>query len=284
MQALFGVFPSIQAKGTGAKMVLDMLIRMRREQGLGKQTVPAEIDSLIILDREVDLVTPMLTQMTYEGLIDELLGVANGYVELEPAVAGVDKAPPGRLIKHPLNSNDTLFADVRDLNFVPVANVLRQKAVQLQSTEESRHAAQSVSQIKDFVKKLGSLQTEKKALQVHINVAEEINKKTQAIDFNKRFQVEQALAAGEEANMCAEYIEEAALRQVELLKLLRLACLSSLTTNGMKTKNYEALKREVLQSYGFSALFTLQNLEKVGLLRRNGGPPGLCANGNWSAV
>ena len=45
-------------------MVLDMLVRMRREEGLDKITKPAEIDSLIILDREVDLVTPMMTQVS----------------------------------------------------------------------------------------------------------------------------------------------------------------------------------------------------------------------------
>lgn len=38
------------------------------------------IDSLIILDRHVDMVTPLLTQLTYEGLIDELIGIKNcGY-------------------------------------------------------------------------------------------------------------------------------------------------------------------------------------------------------------
>lgn len=34
-----------------------------------------KIDSLIILDRQVDMVTPLLTQLTYEGLIDELIGI-----------------------------------------------------------------------------------------------------------------------------------------------------------------------------------------------------------------
>jgi Sec1 family len=37
----------------------------------------ANIDSLIVLDRHVDLVTPMLTQLTYEGLIDECVGIRN---------------------------------------------------------------------------------------------------------------------------------------------------------------------------------------------------------------
>lgn len=40
----------------------------------------------------------------------------------------------------------------------------------------------------------------------------------------------------------------------------------------------------LLQSYGFPTLFTLSNLEKVGLFRRNGSPPGLCGNGNWNSA
>lgn len=36
-----------------------------------------KIDSLIILDRQVDMITPLLTQLTYEGLIDELIGIKN---------------------------------------------------------------------------------------------------------------------------------------------------------------------------------------------------------------
>ena len=59
----------------------------------------------------------MMTQMTYEGLIDEIFGISNTFVDLEPSVVGVENAPAGRKIKQPLNSNDTLFADVRDLNF-----------------------------------------------------------------------------------------------------------------------------------------------------------------------
>ncbi len=37
----------------------------------------SKIDSLIILDRRVDMITPFLTQLTYEGLVDELIGIKN---------------------------------------------------------------------------------------------------------------------------------------------------------------------------------------------------------------
>jgi hypothetical protein len=40
------------------------------------------IESLIIIDREVDFITPLLTQLTYEGLIDEKYGIKNSDIAL----------------------------------------------------------------------------------------------------------------------------------------------------------------------------------------------------------
>ena len=37
---------------------------------------------------QVDLVTPMCTQLTYEGLIDEVFGIKNGVVQLELGADG----------------------------------------------------------------------------------------------------------------------------------------------------------------------------------------------------
>jgi hypothetical protein len=42
-----------------------------------------EIDSLILIDRTTDLVTPLLTQMTYEGLVDEMFGITNSFIEID---------------------------------------------------------------------------------------------------------------------------------------------------------------------------------------------------------
>ena len=34
-----------------------------------------QIDAIILLDRSVDFMTPLCTQLTYEGLIDEVFGI-----------------------------------------------------------------------------------------------------------------------------------------------------------------------------------------------------------------
>ena len=57
-----------------------MMMRMRRElEGQEPQTTP-QIDNLLIIDRTVDLLTPLLSQLTYEGLIDEIFGINNSRV------------------------------------------------------------------------------------------------------------------------------------------------------------------------------------------------------------
>ena len=56
--------------------VIDMMLRMRRELGGREPQLTPQIDNLLIIDRNVDLLTPMLSQLTYEGLIDELFNIS----------------------------------------------------------------------------------------------------------------------------------------------------------------------------------------------------------------
>ncbi len=47
-------------------------------------------------------------------------------------------------------------------------------------------------------------------------------------------------------------------------KVMRLLCLQSLALGGIRTSKYEAIKRLLVQCYGFDQTFTLSNLEKAG--------------------
>ena len=50
-------------------------MRKKREAADSENQVSPQIDTLLLIDRNVDLLTPMFTQLTYEGLIDELYGI-----------------------------------------------------------------------------------------------------------------------------------------------------------------------------------------------------------------
>ena len=69
-----------------------------------------------------------------------------------------------------------------------------------------------------------------------------------------------------------DYIEDVLIEDCtersQFFRILRLLCLSSLTSNGISAKKFDHLRRLIVQTYGFEHLFTLMNLEKAGLVRR----------------
>lgn len=287
IQRLYGVIPNIKGKGACAKIVADMLFRMRRETDNEEPKSP-EIDTLILIDRQVDMVTPMCTQLTYEGLIDEVFTIHNGYVDLDaemigpPApVPGVPapkeppkRPPPGKKVKTALNSNTKLYAEVRDLSFSVLGPLLNKKAKHIDEYYKKRHEAQTVNELRDFVKRLPQFQSEHEALRLHTNIAEKILSITKEKNFHRRLEAEQSLLVGAGEELSSDYIEECINRKDPLPNVLRLLILQSLTNNGIKPKNLEFFKREIIQAYGYHTLFTLTNLEKLNLLKKQEGRSG----------
>ncbi|GAA0158477.1 membrane trafficking regulatory protein [Lithospermum erythrorhizon] len=259
-----GVIPNVRAKGKGSVRVADMVKRMQVKEpvNMANAGMP-EINTLILLDREVDMVTPMCTQLTYEGLVDELLGINNGALELDASIMGIQQE--GKKMKVPLNSTDKLFKEIRDLNFEVVVQVLRQKATSMkQDYTDMTTTNQSVSELKDFVKKLNSLPE----ITRHINLAQHLSTLTSKPSFLGRLDMEQTIVEAESFDICFEYIEEMIHKQEPLVKVLRLLILFSVTNSGLPKKNFDYLRRELLHSYGFEHMTTLNNLEKAGLFKK----------------
>eukprot|EP00163_Fabomonas_tropica_P032762 TRINITY_DN8359_c0_g1_i1.p1 TRINITY_DN8359_c0_g1~~TRINITY_DN8359_c0_g1_i1.p1 ORF type:complete len:600 (+),score=140.03 TRINITY_DN8359_c0_g1_i1:778-2577(+) len=273
LQALYGEIPNIKGKGSCSKAVRDMILRMQAERSNDGPPVASEIDTLILLDRDVDLFTPLCTQLTYEGLVDELFGISNSYVDLEPEVLGQSGV---KKVKTPLNSNDKLYSEIRDLNFSVLGPLLNKKATYISENYKERHQAQTVSQIRDFMKKLNTLQQEHNSLRIHTNIAEKISAFTRSMPFSTRIEAEQALLVGPDT--VNDTIEEAINKQEPLTRVLRMICLQSLTNNGIKSKYFDFLRREILQTYGYEKLFTLENLQRLGMFKRQD------SKGPWAAL
>ncbi|XAR72134.1 hypothetical protein NMG60_11018663 [Bertholletia excelsa] len=261
----FGLIPNVRAKGKASVRVAEILNRMQAEEPVNMSDVAVpEINTLILLDREVDMVTPMCSQLTYEGLLDEFLHVNNGAVELDASIMGVQQQE-GKKMKVPLNSSDKLFKEIRDLNFEVVVQVLRQKATSMkQDYTEISSMTQTVSELKDFVKKLNSLPE----MTRHINLAQYLSTFTSKPSFLGRLDMEHTLVEAQSYDICFEYIEEMIHKQEPLVNVLRLLILFSVTNAGLPKKNFDYLRREILHSYGFEHMATLNNLDKAGLLRK----------------
>ncbi|KAH0544510.1 hypothetical protein FGG08_001409 [Glutinoglossum americanum] len=294
LQQRHGLFPRIIGKGDNARRLADLLIRMRSEVTAGVDssasnslmltlTPSPTIENLIIIDRETDFATVLLTQLTYEGLVDEVIGIQNSQAEIDSSIVGA--APPpqqsGSSSKSPvlvqqtqqdrkrkiqLDSSDKLYDQLRDSNFAIVGGLLNKVARRLEADYESRHGSKSVSELREFVSKLPAFQAEQQSLKIHTGIAEEIMKHTRSDLFNRILEVQQNLAAGADPSSQHGTIEELIARDCPLPMVLRLLCLESCISGGLKPKDLDNSKREILHAYGFQHLLTLDALEKLQLL------------------
>lgn len=291
LQLRYGLVGRVTGKGEAAHKLAELLLRnrhARRTQLANDDTgdtdsstkfdhkfsnifVGQNIDQLIIVDRQTDPLTPLLSQLTYHGLIDEFYGVSDfGQVELPASI--VTPTKDGKLSNTKKSvtlgaSEDKLFNEIRDLNFAVVGQSLNKVARQLQSDYDQRHEAQTVSEIKQFVAKLGGLQTVHQSLRFHTALAEDLMSKVQSEEFNKWLEVQQNLVADSmDLVTLHNMIEDLIDRGSNLSMILRLLSIECLCNGGIKSKDLQFFKKEILQTYGHQHLLTFNRLERLGLV------------------
>lgn len=119
------------------------MARERQDIEIPGNIPQSQIDHLLLLDRGVDLLTPLATQLTYEGLIDEIFGISNTTAQFPPErFARSDDGPTDISAEKKqiiLNSGEELFAEIRDKNFNAVGPALSRKAKLISSQFEERH-------------------------------------------------------------------------------------------------------------------------------------------------
>ena len=287
IQQRHGLFPRILGKGENARQLANLLQRARKELDADEAATQytnlpsTSIESLVVIDRDVDFATPLLTQLTYGGLIEELFGIKHNQAEIDSSIIGAaapqrgqpassSMAPqaPGQSLmrKVRLDSSDTLYEQLRDSNFANIGPALNKIARRLGSDFEGRHT-QNIGELRSFVNKLSGLQQEHQSLGIHTNLAEDMTKHTRSEFFTKELEVQQNLAAGTDPAHQHDNIEQLIARDAPLISVLRLLCLESAVAGGMKPRDLESFKRQILHAYGYQHLLTLQALEKMELLQ-----------------
>ena len=166
----------------------------------------------------------------------------------------------------PLNDLDKLYVEVRDQHVEKFGSFLQQQALALKASHTNfSDKNKDLSEIHQFVKQIPIFTKNLKSLTNHINLAELVKRNSEQTEFRQRWETERSMI---ESETCYDTIEDLIASQYPPFRLLRLLCLQSLTNGGIKTSRYDLLKREVVQTYGYEYLFLLQNLEKMGMLKK----------------
>uniref|UniRef100_A0A8C9SLW6 VPS33B late endosome and lysosome associated n=1 Tax=Scleropages formosus TaxID=113540 RepID=A0A8C9SLW6_SCLFO len=242
LHSLFGPFSKVYGIGRCAKVRVGQLLL----DLLDKNCYDCVTLSILFLTfcLDVDFVTPLCSQVVYEGLVDDIFRI-KWCVEFGPDVTTADKS-----MKVMLNSQDKVFSEIRNEHFSNVFGFLSQKARNLQTAYDKRRGM-DIKQMRTFVsEELKGLKQEHRLLSLHIGASESMMKKKTKQDFQELLKTEHSLLEGFDIRECITYIEEHINRQVDRLL----------------PKDYRSLKTQYLQSYGIEHLLTFANLRQLGLL------------------
>ncbi|KAG1664204.1 Vacuolar protein sorting-associated protein 33B [Nymphon striatum] len=227
LQDYFGPFKNIFGQGRCAQLAYNLM----NDLYTGSDQRNSEIGYVFLFDRDIDYISVLMNQMTFEGMLDETFGIKNGVVQFGQDVTGDSK--PNKVL---LNSQDKLFEEVRDKHMSSVFLLLSEKVKTIQSSYD-----------------------------VIIGACEVIMKQKKTNKFDDYLQTEHGIVEMVNYKENLIYIEEMIHQQFSKLSVLRLLCLMSITQDGLSSRDYKFFVTQFLHSYGYEHLLTFQNLKKLGL-------------------
>lgn len=282
LQLVFGKIDCIFGKGLSAKVITDMLKNLESESKLKPDdSVKGEIDCCLILDRNLDFATPMLTQNTYAGLLDENWGIRqNNLIMLDKKFFPFTQPQALKLNKDGQQdyklASDRIFREIKDYHLQVVRGVLDEKLAEIKNIHDEAAAIsgkdKSVREIREKYEKERKLrEKDMDKVATHAELRNTIDEQMAKPAHYRRIKTEQNIVDGfSKLQETLDFVETQIAKQADLAKTLRLLCLQSIVEGGIKQVALDGIKREFIQAYGFQHILTLNNLEKAGVLKKDG--------------
>lgn len=258
---LFGCKTNVWCQGSIAGDVVRLTNILKAESNQSNDDIvdPSTQLDLLIIDRDVDVASLLLSQMCYQGVLDEEFEIESGKVTFPKEVVGQPQA-----CKHILHRADPVFSEIKDCHISAVFGRLKDRSASLKRLQSS-HQNMDVSELKDFVaSKLKTIQGLIKALNLHVSACEYIKKRKEDTRFANQLQIERDLIQGI-AMKDIGYIEDFIYKQENPLTSLRLMCLLCIVQDGLSSKQYRTLSKVFCQSFGHEHIVTLYHLKKLKL-------------------
>ena len=226
------------------------------------KTVPTPTNTntthLILIDRSTDLITPLITQMNYEGLIAECLGIDCGIISVE--------SEGGKKQLQILSSQiDKLFGYIRSMNHTEVSAEIESRTIQV--SEKFSKKGKNSDETLNLFRETAQAALENQTLVDHINITTKVfNMMKQTRFFRRMMNAEaDALSGSFDINgLCKEMLEYGE----DFRRVIRMLCLESLLRGG--TQEYSKLVNFIVFNYGFQMVPYLLRLQEAGLFYQSG--------------
>lgn len=236
--------------GKYSQQMLKIMESMR--QCLGSSNIENEIGALIIMDRNYDLITPLLTPVTYAGLLHEVVEINVGMGILGKSQTKLDP------------DKDQIYGEVRDTPCSEVFPILHGKAKSLK-LEQNAIQTMKLSEMERYIAtKLQKTRDLTRQLAFHISACQLIAD-TLSSDFQTLQKIEKYILECKERKECLNHIE----RYINdhPLRTLRLLCLLSIASDGITQNELYCIQKLHLHAHGYKHIPLFYKLQNIGLLK-----------------
>ena len=206
---------------------------------------------LILIDRTADLLTPLITQMGYEGLIAEYFGIDYATVEI-PSTNGKDTQ-----LELLSSKEDPLFSALCCLNHQEATAEIQRRTSTVNSSFKPSENTGNLSENLEKFRGQSKLAIENKTLVDHLHIAQLILDKMKQSPYLRtliNLEAEALVGNGKMRETYTSFLEEGA----PLPETLRVACLEYLLRGSIS--DYPGFVRMLTVNFGFE-IYPLINFD-----------------------
>jgi len=266
LEVAFGKVKHKYIKGNNAKLFCELLSNKEEEHNI-KST--DETFGMIVLDRSVDFITPFLTNLTFEGLIDDCYGINKGQIKVKRKLFKTSFTSDDKKIKpehdmiYPLNSDENEFyCNLRCFHYLTVNKYLLGISKRLDELKKNKDNIRLTSELNDALLEINKMITYNTYIKDSNFMINEIFKIVADADYLIK---ENSILHGVSQTNSQLFYDDYMTDKKDLNKILSLMILESLTHNGIE--KYAEIKKDILAVYGYQNLFLLRNLETLEWLK-----------------
>ena len=297
IQEIFGKIKFRYTLGEYSKIISQILDRKEKEGFItfDKNMVNNQILACFLIDRNIDYITPMCSEFTYEAMLHKNFGLFFNKMKIDNNIANVKKKEEKNnfninkaiqkekdikdIITLNLSYNDKLYQMIKGFNFDKLRFFLsRRLEYQEEQSKLMKNNVQSKNnkfdgdKIKREVILVKNMSAERPQLFLHINLADYLLQITSQPKAKRRLQLEQTLLSGDKdcVEFLHEYYESEMVKKGEPYDIMKLFCLENLIIGGVKGKYYDSFKNDFLLTYGEKLFFLFKNLEELKILNKDG--------------
>ncbi|EGT56510.1 hypothetical protein CAEBREN_13953 [Caenorhabditis brenneri] len=266
---------TIYSKGKWATDVTNMMKKARStSEDLAKSTDPIEgllkINRIVLIDRWLDPLTPMLSQLTFYGLLDEIYGIGMVNSVKVPEMEFMNEKDGDPFAEKEVYLIDEVYHRLKHSHINAISLEASKVLAEIRDDEQFDRDKMSVAEYSVLVKKMPKIINRKKMIEVHMRLAEMIQAHVYC-KLSDSIKLERELLEYCDSDKAVTLIEDQVYDAAPLNTVLRLISVHSLACGGLKASVLQHYRRIVNQSYGSSALNKVLKMQKMGLIREKGG-------------